>query len=316
MDSVSHLFSDPTNPLKNVPEGTLERTVIVYNHGFAENVNLYREFLPFLAAAGHRVIIFDQRGAGETSPGDLYALTNQTLIHKDLDTLLATVFDTLPTGRPLILAGHSMGGGIVLDYAACGTHRARISAFWCLAPLVHTAPEASPGVLVECVLLPLLAYVAPTLRRPPGLSTVRITHNSHWMNLFRNGPDLGTRVVCSAAQMNDMLWRGRRLLDPQFVRGIPAGKPIALFQGVHDEINSYQATRQFWELITENSDENRKVELERRTVESRKRADGSEARASLYSYADMDHCMVHETPDRQELLLADLVSFLESVSNY
>lgn len=63
--------------------------------------------MPFIAKHGYEVVLYDQRGAGKTSPGKLYALTNDKYVIEDLDSLVEKVKDQYP-GEKMFLVGHSM----------------------------------------------------------------------------------------------------------------------------------------------------------------------------------------------------------------
>lgn len=93
--------------LQVVPDTVKRKAVIIYNHGFSEYLELYNQYHPFLAKAGYEVIIYDQRGAGKTSPGDLYALTNEQHVFNDLDRLIEITTKQY-TDLPLFMMGHSM----------------------------------------------------------------------------------------------------------------------------------------------------------------------------------------------------------------
>lgn len=294
-----------------MPEGVAHRSTIIYNHGFSESVELYDKFLPFFALRGHRVIVYDQRGSGQTSPQHLYALTNEKYVLGDLDRLIETVVREAKTADaapvPLFLWGHSMGGGIVLNYGVVGTYRELFAGYLAFAPLVDVAPETAPAPLVRYALLPLLAWVAPNLRRLPGAAgSVRLTHDDSWRRVFEE--DHAERAVCSAAQMHDMLARGLRLLRAPFVARFVPRTPVAVFHSVADEINDYKATHTFFELLTADDGVLRVVHKDGRDVE----AVGSDGRV-FYSYEDFDHCMAHETLDRQYMLVEDVGEFLDSV---
>lgn len=78
----------------------------MFNHGFCDSAENFDDVFPEYAARGYEVICFDQRGAGKTSPGKLFAITNERLVYLDLDNVIETIIKDYE-GK-LFLAGHSM----------------------------------------------------------------------------------------------------------------------------------------------------------------------------------------------------------------
>lgn len=265
----------------------------MYNHGFAEQVELYDEYHPFLANAGYEVILYDQRGAGKTAPGDLYALTNETHVFNDLDSLIEKVLEEYASQLPhlpLYLMGHSMGGGITLNYGIKGTYREKFDGYLAYAPLVEVAPETKPSRMLMYG-LSWLAYLMPNYKQSPGLSPAFLTHNPDWHH--RLTQERERKVLCSASQMHDMLTRGQKLLDKEYVAGF-CEKPVAVFHSEIDAINDYHASKEFVELYKETHPQDKGL-------------------SRLYTYDDMYHCLVHETLDRQQQLLNDTLEWLSLV---
>jgi pimeloyl-ACP methyl ester carboxylesterase len=84
---------------------------VVLLHGLASNCRIWDGVAPLLAAAGFRTVAIDQRGHGESDQPD----------HGyDFATVgcdLAAAVAALGLARP-VLAGHSWGGNVALQYAA------------------------------------------------------------------------------------------------------------------------------------------------------------------------------------------------------
>ncbi|KJY43886.1 hypothetical protein VR41_01225 [Streptomyces sp. NRRL B-1568] len=93
--------------------GAPGRQPVVLVHGIATDnlTSYYFTVAPEFAAAGHDVVMYDQRGHGRSErPRTGYRLQEFTA---DLSTLL----DTLDIRRPVHLIGNSFGGTVALDYA-------------------------------------------------------------------------------------------------------------------------------------------------------------------------------------------------------
>jgi pimeloyl-ACP methyl ester carboxylesterase len=84
---------------------------VVLLHGLASNARIWDGVAPRLVGAGLRVVAVDLRGHGDSDqPSDGYGFET---VGRDLEAALAT----LGLARP-VLAGHSWGAGVALQYAA------------------------------------------------------------------------------------------------------------------------------------------------------------------------------------------------------
>jgi len=84
---------------------------VVLLHGLASNARIWDGVAPRLAGAGLRVVALDLRGHGDSDqPSDGYGFET---VGRDLEAALAA----LGLARP-VLAGHSWGASVALEYAA------------------------------------------------------------------------------------------------------------------------------------------------------------------------------------------------------
>lgn len=107
---------DSSGVLISVAEwGDEDAPPLLVAHGgfdFAETLN---RFAPMLAAAGYRVVSWDQRGHGDSAWAHLYSW--------DADVRdAAAVLATLP-GGPIPFIGHSKGGSLVMSLSEVAPHR-------------------------------------------------------------------------------------------------------------------------------------------------------------------------------------------------
>ncbi|VVT50199.1 uncharacterized protein SAPINGB_P002650 [Magnusiomyces paraingens] len=281
----------------HVPEPTKRTAVLLFNHGFGSRVDNADNFMPHLARLGFEVVLFDQRGAGKTSPGPLYALTDDTHVYADLDRVLEAVWELNETENtpevPLVLWGTSMGGGIILNYGIRGKYRERVAGYAAFAPLVTVHPTSRPGVLTRAVLA-AAAAAWPTLRRRAGLKPEHMTHDAHYLELFREAAAstaADAPGVFSVRMMHDMLVRGERLEDAEYVGGFVA-RPVGVFHSETDKVNDYAGARTFFELLPD------RVPVKK-----------------FYTYEDSGHALMRETLDRVAQVVSDLVEFVELVES-
>lgn len=111
------------------PEGG-PLTVLV--HGFVSTYEVWSFVVPELVAAGHRVVMVDQRAHGTSTVGDL------GLTLEPLGDDLAAVIESLPEG-PITLVGHSMGtiSSFALAMRRPDVYKGRVARFVGLSPLAR-----------------------------------------------------------------------------------------------------------------------------------------------------------------------------------
>ncbi len=123
---------EPGVRLHYVTSGSGGRTVVLL-HGFPQTWRAWRHVLPALAAAGHRAVAVDYRGAGASSR-PLAGYDKRTMAG-DVRRLLA---DHLKLQGPIALVGHDIG--LMVAYAYAQQFRDGVSHLAVLdAPLPGTA---------------------------------------------------------------------------------------------------------------------------------------------------------------------------------
>ena len=95
--------------------GDPEAPPVLVAHGGFDFARTLDVFAPLVAAAGWRVVSWDQRGHGDSGWADLYSWD------ADLRDAL-TVLDTV-SSRPIPVIGHSKGGNLLLQLADALPHR-------------------------------------------------------------------------------------------------------------------------------------------------------------------------------------------------
>jgi pimeloyl-ACP methyl ester carboxylesterase len=93
-------------------------TPVVFIHGFGASIYGWRKTLPPVAAAGYRVIAFDNRGFG-FSDKPAHGYSTAAYAH-----LVVTLLDSLRIASA-VLVGHSMGGAIAAEVALAHPDRVR-----------------------------------------------------------------------------------------------------------------------------------------------------------------------------------------------
>lgn len=134
---------------------------IVLVHGAGQDTRSWRFVMPALAAAGFRAVAVDLPGHGKSDVGTAGIVS-------DLSVHAATLLECLAAiepSAPVVLAGHSMAGGILLD------------------PNVHADERIAGAVVVD------------------GTGFTSGTYNDEYLNLVKLNPldwfEVNFRTICS-----------------------------------------------------------------------------------------------------------------------
>lgn len=179
----------PRRPrLNTVRIGPSGRDTVVLVHGIATDnlTSYYFTMAPDLAAAGHDVVMYDQRGHGRSErPATGYHL-------EDFTDDLATLVDDLDTTGPIHLVGNSFGGTVAFDYAL--HHPDRVAS---LMVVESEPPTAAWAVKMST----LLAGSASRLRDERSLPWIEGTYGWHAARLVSRARPLlqGTTIAADIA---------------------------------------------------------------------------------------------------------------------
>ncbi|SGZ49760.1 CIC11C00000005941 [Sungouiella intermedia] len=234
-----------------VPEGTDYKGKIVYVHGFCEHSDIYLEFFDKLSQAGYEVFFFDQRGAGETSKGKYMGKTDEFHTFDDLNHMIESQLKIRkdPTEK-LFLMGHSMGGGISLNYGISGKHREDIRGIVVSGPLVTVHPKTQPNFLVRA-LQPVINATFPGLKIDSKIKYDYITSHEGWRKYIELHD---TKLIGTVRQFNDMFVRGEKLLDKEHVSQFKDDIPLLVLHGTNDNINNLESTKKFYHHLPQSVD--------------------------------------------------------------
>jgi alpha-beta hydrolase superfamily lysophospholipase len=148
-------------------ETAAPRAVVVLCHGYGEHIGRYDYVAARLNDAGYLVVGADHHGHGRSGgrPGEI----SFDRAVADLDRVVLSQAEVHPR-LPIVLLGHSMGGGIALRYTLA--HPERLVGLILSAPLVWV--EANPltkliGSLIArvCPRLPLVELDPKLVSRDP-----------------------------------------------------------------------------------------------------------------------------------------------------
>ena len=215
----------------STPKG---RILIV--HGFGEYSRIYFRLMDQLSKIGYESFMFDQRGSGETSPGKLKGHTDEFKTFNDLDHFIGKNLEECTSKNiPLHIWGHSMGGGIILNYACNGKYKDSVSTFIASGPLVILHPHTAPNAITQLI-SPLLSKFLPRVRVDTGLDLDGITSDPKYKDFLANDP-MSIPLYGTFRQIHDFLERGKYLSKNKNNCLKKMNKPLFIQHGQADTIN-------------------------------------------------------------------------------
>lgn len=210
------------------------RAVIGIVHGMGEHTELYRHVAEMFVEQGYAVLLFDQRGHGQTEGQRGHAPTYEHLL-EGIDRMLEEADKRYP-GVPRFLYGHSMGGNVTVNYLLRrkpDIQGAIISSPW--LKLAFDPPKLTyvMGSLMER-LYPQYSNYRPM--RPNNLTSDPVMIRRIEEDTVRHG-HITARFFFGVARA------GRWALQ----HAAELGVPILLLHGGNDKVTSIHASRQFSE---------------------------------------------------------------------
>lgn len=211
------------------------RAVVSLVHGFGEHCGRYKDMATFLAKHGIATVGLDLRGHGR-SGGKRGVVRNYDEFSQDLSHLLETSRAAFPD-IPHVLYGHSMGGGLVLNYMI-REKPDDIRAVIASAPLLKLAtppPTALKG------LMRIITAIVPDFSVSQPVKGEAISTLPKEQALYVNDPlthgTLGGRLALA------MMARGSETLDA--AQTFP--KPLLVLHSEDDVLTDFSASKTFSE---------------------------------------------------------------------
>lgn len=161
--------------------GENPKGVIVLVHGLGEHVRRYNHWVDLFISEKFAFAALDLPGHGK-SVGGRGKVKKYSDIYESIDILLKTASRTFP-GVPLYLYGHSMGGGIVLDYAV--RFHPKVKGVIVTGPWLKLAFEPSR---FKMVLATIAKIIMPNLVQRSGLKTADLSHDRSVVDVYDRDP--------------------------------------------------------------------------------------------------------------------------------
>jgi alpha-beta hydrolase superfamily lysophospholipase len=220
--------------LKGIIQSPGENTkaVIVLVHGLGEHIQRYNQWSDRFKAEGFAFVGVDLPGHGRSGGRRGYIKSYQ-LLSEMIDILLKTVQNTFP-GLPVYLYGHSMGGGIVLDYLI--RKNPKIQGAIVTSPWIRLSFQPAR---IKLLMASVLKHIMPGLVQSSGLEVSDLSHNGTISDAYEKDPLVHGRISVSlfVSTMN----AGEHSLKHASELKVPT----LLLHGSDDRICSPQASREF-----------------------------------------------------------------------
>lgn len=221
--------------------GVPARATVLIVHGMGEHAGRYAALAQRLNAWGCAVRAYDQYGHGR-SGGPQGGLSRDGRLLDDLALVLDATRAGMPSGQPLLLLGHSMGGLVAADFVAAGVRQ--------VDGLVLSSPALALHLsAVQKALLASLPKLLPNLRVSNGVDARDLSHDAGVVQAYERDPlqhdrisarmarymaEGGARVLAQAQTWKLptlLLWAGQdRLVDPAGSAALARQAPQAVLQ--------------------------------------------------------------------------------------
>ena len=206
--------------------------VMALVHGFGEHCGRYAPMAEHLNANGISVVALDLHGHGQT-PGPRGVISSYDDFRADLAALLAKTRALYPT-QPMVLYGHSMGGGIVLDHGF--DPHPDIRAIIASAPLI-ALPDPIPGFVRGFA--KLMGRVLPSGGLPQPIVGEKVSTLPAEQALYEQDPlnhgRLGFRTAVGIVEAGEAI----------AAQAGDWGMPLLLLHSRADVLTSYAASEAF-----------------------------------------------------------------------
>ncbi len=208
------------------------RAVVILVHGLGEHIQRYSNWAGLFNETMIGFAGVDLPGHGR-SAGKRGHIKNYKQTDEMIDILLNECRKTFP-GIPLFLYGHSLGGGIVLDYLI--RKDPKIKGAIVTSPWLKLSfePNASRVKLAR-----IIKNIFPGMIQHSGLIVDHISHDQKVVDAYRNDPLIHDKVSVS------LFYSAMTAAASALKNAASLKKPLLLMHGTDDHICSPEGSREF-----------------------------------------------------------------------
>jgi acylglycerol lipase len=210
------------------------RAAMIVVHGLGEHLGRYGNVVSYFCPKGIAVLGYDHRGFGKSEGTRAYVDAFDDFLD-DLDAFATDVRGRLG-GEPLVVVGHSMGGLIVLRWAAARAPSvAAVVSSGAALEVVKPVPAAKR--LVARVLLKL----APKLSIPNELDPRGLTHDTAVVKAYVEDPLVFRNITVRLG--SEIM----RCMEETLGFAARVKAPLLLLHGEKDPLVAVSGSRKFYE---------------------------------------------------------------------
>lgn len=212
--------------------------IILLIHGLGEHSSRYQHVAAFFTHYGFAILTCDRSGHGKSS-GKRGHIAKYSEVYDDIVKLHSEATRRHPN-IPVFLYGHSMGGGIVIDYLLNKKHTG-------LKGVIATSPLLEPAFKPPAFLLflgKLIRPIYPKFTQDNQLDANLISRDKLVVDAYVNDPLNHGKVTSETAI--GMLKSGKNSLKTVDKVNLP----LLLIHGSKDGITSSAATQKFAQKAT------------------------------------------------------------------
>lgn len=212
--------------------GENARAIVILVHGLGEHIRRYQHVAGVFRDNGIGFIGLDLPGHGK-SQGRRGHIKSYSVLKDMLDIMMKSASQTFP-GVPVYLYGHSLGGGIVLEYII--KNKPKIKGAIVTSPFLRLAFEPPR---IKLILASVMKYIFPGLIQPSGLNASHISHDMDVVNAYKSDPLVHDKV--SVSLFDSAIKAARYSLGHAGEMNVP----LLLMHGSDDQITSPEGSREF-----------------------------------------------------------------------
>jgi acylglycerol lipase len=210
------------------------KAVILMVHGIGEHIQRYAYWSDLFRKERIAFAGVDLPGHGR-SDGRRGNIKSYRLLEEMINIMIDSCRRTFP-GIPIYLYGHSLGGGIVLEYIL--RVKPRIQGAIVTSPWLRLAFEPPK---LKVMLAAAMKNLLPGLIQPSGLNVTHISHDENVIENYKADPLVHDKI--SLSLFNLAISAAKYSLEHAAELGIPT----LIIHGSDDLINSPNGSREFAE---------------------------------------------------------------------
>jgi acylglycerol lipase len=215
-----------------ISPGENTRAVIIFVHGLGEHIQRYLYWAGLFREAGIGFAGVDLPGHGR-SDGERGHIKSYSLLEEMIDILIRSTKKTFP-GVPIFIYGHSLGGGVVLDYLL--RNNSDIKGAIITSPWLRLSFEPAKG---KMILAAVMKFILPGLTQPSGLVVEHISHDNEVVDMYKSDPLI--HGLISVSLFNNAIRAGNNALKHASDLKVQA----LLLHGSEDKICSPEGSKEF-----------------------------------------------------------------------